>query len=638
MKHKNLKLILLPFVLASCSSNNPTSSVGSSNSIESTSTNSFSNVENSSQESSLVESFSSNSETSLSSTNSNTQLVSSKSENSQANVESSNNPNQSSTSLPDIKPGQGNHNPNKFEKYDYTYSNETTLKGTMVNSSLKNLSAEGYATNVTGGGLLDESSKDYYKVTNAYEFINAISRKNNENKSDTDFAIRPTVIEVVNDIDLGWNNLDAKTQGLADVVKANDPQTHPILKQTGVSIVYITGRQNLTIFSKNGARLSHACFQIRGFDTEKRASKNIMIRNLEFDGIYEWDDSGKYDNNDWDQFTIRADKGEVSNIWIDHCTFKKTYDGTIDIKYGATDITISWCAFVPYTKNDLEFMTMMNHLEQNRTSFPNYNQARNSGATFEDLIQYASINKKVHLVGHTDNNPGDENIRVTYCNNYYLDCVERLPRLRMGKVHVYNNIFDASSTEDLKLKVKSLSSWPKSLSFSENGSQGTNKGKLLMENCYINGINCPLRNCMKGTDISNAGAVEALYTYYTCENISRTWDKSSVTQTDVFYTGRYTFKGHSVNGENENLLRPFPMAPLQFNTHQFKTELNYSYILYEPETLYITQNNKVGAKAINFTAEQWKKSHYGENEMVNDLILPNTGVDGLSSNLNLNRI
>lgn len=529
-------------------------------------------------------------------------------------------------------------NPRIFPSYEYTYSNATTLQGTVVNASLDAFSCEGYAEGVTGGGNLTEIDENYIKVSTPSEFMTAISRKNINDKTDTLFPTKPMVIEITNDIDLGYSSSGIGGQ-FADMTKANDASTHPTLKTKGVSVVYITGRQNLTIFSKNGSKISHACFQIRGYDSngEQRKSSNIIIRNLEFDGLYEWDDSGKYDNNDWDQFTIRGDKVGVEKIWIDHCTFHKTYDGTIDIKYGATDITISWCAFIPYDESDEEFMEMMNYLENNRSSFPNYNAARNSGASFQDMINYASINKKVHLVGHSDNNAGDENIRVTYCNNYYLDCVERLPRLRLGNVHVYNNIYDASETEELKLKIRGLSSWPAALGFSENGSQSTNYGHILMENCYINGINTPLRNNMKKVDSQYVGSIEALYTYYTCQNINRSWDYSKVTNTDVSYNGRYTFKGNSVDTNENNLLKPFPSTPLSFDTQEFKNNLGYEYTLYEPETLYVTQNNKVGANALNFSITNWLTSDYAN--LVNDtnITLPNGGVKGSSTNLNLIR-
>lgn len=512
----------------------------------------------------------------------------------------------------------------------YTLKN-AEISGTTVNASPALFTAEGYGKNATGGGNLSESSSDYYKVSTAEEFLAAIGRKNYSDKNDSGFPTRPAVVEVTQDLDLGWNNLSSTAQGYSDVVKGNDASVHPTLKQTGVSTVYITARENLTIFSKNGATIKHACFQIRGYDNQ--ASKNIVIRNLRFEGPWEWDDSGKYDANDWDIFTIRADKGEVSNILIDHCTFTKPYDGTIDIKYGATDITISWCAFLPHDKNDAEFMAMMNHLESNRSSFANYNAARSAGATFEDMIDYAMINKKVHLIGHTDNNPGDENIRVTYCNNYYYNCTERIPRLRLGKAHVYNCIIDASPANDLENSIKSrFSGWPTALTFASNGSLGTNYGQLLLENCYINGVNTPLRNNNKKAGLEYTGCCDALYSYYTVENIDRSCKYGDFT---VTYSGRYTFLGHSTKNDG-NLMSPFPINPLAFDTDKFKSELGYEYTLYDPEQLDKVQNGNVGADTMSFNVSQWLKTTYSSSENISNTIKIN-GLKGSTANLGASR-
>lgn len=522
--------------------------------------------------------------------------------------------------------------PQKPIEYAYDFTNGA-FNGVGVTPDVSIYSASGYASDVTGGGVLNEKDAKYLKVSTAEEFINAIGRRNPADKNDETWYNTPMVVEVMNDIDLGYNVIGSSAQANADVIDANAPSVHPTLKKTGVSVVYISGRQNLTIFSKNGACIKHACFQIRGYDG--RASSNIMIRNLKFIGSWEWDDSGKYDANDWDTFTIRADKGAVEKIWIDHCTFTKPYDGTIDIKYNATDITISWCAFIPYTTDDSDFMDMMNYLESNRSSFPNYNQARNGGASFEDMLEYATINKKVHLIGHTDNNPGDENIRVTYANNYYYNCTERLPRLRLGKAHVYNCIFNAERANTVKNKLKVTGSWPSALGFDANGSLGTNYGQLLVENCYINGINCPLRNNNKKAEDQYTGSCEALTSYYTCVNINRSWSYDNKTNSQVSKSGRYTFFGSSTKDDANNLLKPFPMKPLNFDTDAFKSALPYEYILFNPTELYLTQNGIVGADKMDFSEKLWMTSNY-TNEKTSNLVRVN-GVNGKTANLGLGR-
>ncbi|NLL68628.1 MAG: hypothetical protein GX232_00255, partial [Acholeplasmataceae bacterium] len=60
--------------------------------------------------------------------------------------------------------------------------------------------------------------------------------------------------------------------------------------------------EGLMIFSKNKNTIKHATFSV------KRA-KNIIIRNLKFDELWEWDESGNYDNKDWDYFTVESTSG-----------------------------------------------------------------------------------------------------------------------------------------------------------------------------------------------------------------------------------------------------------------------------------------------------------------------------------------
>lgn len=529
---------------------------------------------------------------------------------------------------PVIVPSTGDPSDPKTPEFFQLTHNNANLTGTAITTNQSAFNAEGYGSKATGGGNLKVGDQGYVQVSTAEQFLKAIARSNMDDKNDAGWSTRPMVIELTQDIDLGFNKV-GKVNG--DIVAANAATVHPTLKQTGVSVVYITGRQNLTIFSKNGSAIKHACFQIRGYDGA--ASQNIIIRNVRFFGAWEWDDSGKYDNNDWDTFTIRADKGPVKNIWIDHCTFTKPYDGTIDIKYNATDITISWCAFIPYEKTDTEFMDMMNYMEANRSAFPNYDAARKAGASFDDMVEYAGINKKVGLIGHTDNNPGDENIRVTFANNYYYNCTERMPRLRLGKAHVYNTVFDATRANALQNSIKSRGiAWPEALSFASNGSLGTNYGQLLIENSHISGINTPLRNNNKKDGAMYVGAVDALYTYYTIENINRS---AKYGTGDVIYNGRYTFLGHSTKVDG-NYLQPFPSAPLPFDTDAFKNQLGYEYILYNPLELYRWQTGNVGAGKMGFTESQWLKTSYTSSDNFSNAI-PQNGIKGSTANLGAGR-
>ncbi|KAG9092171.1 hypothetical protein FS749_015950 [Ceratobasidium sp. UAMH 11750] len=102
----------------------------------------------------------------------------------------------------------------------------------------------------------------------------------------------------------------------------------------------------------------------------------------------------------------------ATNVWIDHNTFtsdldhgKDYYDGQCDITHGSDFVTVSWNVFTEHYK--------------------------------------------VSLVGHSDNNAAEDtgHLRVTYHHNYFLNVNSRLPSLRFGTGHIYNNymknVFDS---------------------------------------------------------------------------------------------------------------------------------------------------------------------------------------------------
>lgn len=98
-----------------------------------------------------------------------------------------------------------------------------------------------------------------------------------------------------------------------------------------------------------------------------------------------------------------------TNIWIDQCTFKndpeiwegkeESFDGLLDIVNASTNITIS---------NNI---------------FENHNQTM--------------------LIGNSDSLFADRGFfRVTLFNNWFKGTESRHPRVRFGRVHVFNNYFD----------------------------------------------------------------------------------------------------------------------------------------------------------------------------------------------------
>ncbi|KAF2031500.1 pectin lyase-like protein [Setomelanomma holmii] len=97
-----------------------------------------------------------------------------------------------------------------------------------------------------------------------------------------------------------------------------------------------------------------------------------------------------------------------TKIWIDHNDFssvgitgdKDTYDGLLDAKHGADQLTFSWNKFHDHWKGS--------------------------------------------LVGHSDNNAAEDTgkLHVTYHHNQFTSVNSRLPSIRFGTGHVYSSCYN----------------------------------------------------------------------------------------------------------------------------------------------------------------------------------------------------
>jgi pectate lyase len=129
-------------------------------------------------------------------------------------------------------------------------------------------------------------------------------------------------------------------------------------------------------------------------------SKNVIIRNLKFKGI------GAHDDDDEDCLQVNH---ESKNVWIDHVDVYDGHDGNLDITNASDYVTISWTKF-SYT-------------------------SASTGHQFSNLI--GNSKTKTSDRGH---------LNVTIHHTWWADgVVERMPRVRFGKVHVANNLFDSKN-------------------------------------------------------------------------------------------------------------------------------------------------------------------------------------------------
>ena len=459
-------------------------------------------------------------------------------------------------------------------------------------ASAFNLAGFGEAT--TGGGVIPETDPGYVQVSTPLEFVTALD--------DDSGAIR--VIEILNDLDLGYNEVDPAVREFGIFREHSTPRLHPVLIASGVSRIDVKELSKLTIFSANGASIRHASLNI------KRCN-NMIIRNLKFDELWEWDEDSKgdYDGNDWDFITL-GDSGTVWDIWIDHCTFTKSYDGICDIKGGSHDITFSWCHYAgdDGATNPSSFVRrQIAALEANRGSHGMYDFLRSNGFSVEDIVRVMQGPSKMHLIGANTLNSENADHKVTFHHQWYENPWDRLPRLRAGNVHNYNIYVDcetarqAKAMRDARVAAMDPSDASKLSSSGQynfnpflNGSISTEDGAVLVEKSYYKDCLTPLRN--NQTDPSDpvfTGKILGL------DCITRMTDDAGVST---------TVRGDSTDPGN-------PMGPVQAPVKPFSWNLPggvlpYSYTMDDPADLPDILAAGAGAGKLTWDKENWLKTSY----------------------------
>ncbi len=461
-----------------------------------------------------------------------------------------------------------------------------TAAAPIVNSAY-NLVGFGQAT--TGGGVIPTNDAAYVQAFTPLDLANAIRSANKT-------AGSVKVIEIMNDLDLGWNEVGSAVQTLDSTPFRSHatPKLHPRLLITGVSLIDIKSKSGLTIFSANGATIRHACFNVKG-------TSNIIIRNLKFDELWEWDEDskGNYDGNDWD-FIDLGNAGTVFNIWIDHCTFTKSYDGIVDVKQGSYDITFSWCKYTgdDGATNPNSFVwQQINKLESNKTSYAMYNALRNSsngGLSTTDIVTIIQGHDKTHLVGANSLKAENATHTLTFHHQWFMNPWDRcVPRLRAGNVHDYNIYVD----DTLGLAAKRLRdqhTFSSSYSFNPflNGSISTEGGAILVEKSVYKDCLTPLRN--NQTDPSNSvytGKIKALDTIYQFDS--------------TFVRGDSTDPGNPLGPKQA------PIIPFSWNLPG--NQLPYSYTMDDPaqlQAIVTSPTGGAGAGVLTWNKTNWMMTSY----------------------------
>ena len=231
--------------------------------------------------------------------------------------------------------------------------------------------------------------------------------------------VKPTVVRTTKEFQTACERLDLKDKKLRDhsprvVLVATNLDLGELANvtgsSTGKSVGVVRVRPNTTIYSTDGAMISRGTIEVHG-------AWNIIIRNLKFRDLWEFDPTGKYDRFGWDYVRITNAGQECSHhVWVDHCDFGKVYDGQCDIVHGSDCITVSWNRFAGDERGPHKKSMLIGH---------------SSGPS-------AAANDKGYL-------------NVTLHHNWFENIDDRAPRARFGNIHAFNNVIEGAENATISV-------------------------------------------------------------------------------------------------------------------------------------------------------------------------------------------
>jgi pectate lyase len=224
---------------------------------------------------------------------------------------------------------------------------------------------------------------------------------------------------------IGWATASGSTTGggnATPVTITTLAALQSAVKGTTAAVIYVKGvlapgvvaiGSNKTIVGLCGAEI-HGHMGING-------SSNVIIRNIKIVGYAvgncaldpSYSSATGCSSGD-DAISIQ---GQSNHIWLDHDDISDGTDGNLDITHACDFITISWTKF---------------HYSSARTD------PTGSDSTGANGHRYSN------LVGHDDGNASEDtgHLTITWHHNWWADYVmERQPRVRFGRVHLFNNLY-----------------------------------------------------------------------------------------------------------------------------------------------------------------------------------------------------
>lgn len=237
---------------------------------------------------------------------------------------------------------------------------------------------------------------------------------------------------IVNDkAPIGWASQGSATTGggsAKPILVTTLSQFKSEVSGSTAKVIYVQGEfspDNISIGSNKTIIGCSPGAKLQGHIGIGSSSSNVILRNLKISGYGVGDcskdpsfDSGEGCSSGADAVSVN---GSAHHVWFDHCSIMDGTDGNLDITNDADFVTVSWTKF-SYTP---------------RTDNVGNDSTGAAGHRFSNLV------------GGSDTAPsgfpGTRPLNVTWHHNWWADnVVERQPRVRYGRNHLFNNYYDSN--------------------------------------------------------------------------------------------------------------------------------------------------------------------------------------------------
>jgi pectate lyase len=213
---------------------------------------------------------------------------------------------------------------------------------------------------------------------------------------------------------IGWASTSGGTTGggsATPVTVTTLAQLNSVAGGSGAAVIHVSGKVAGTVKVGSNKTILGLCGAEVDGSLNLTDSTNVVVRNLKVVG-FNCTDSPSDCSAGAD--AVHVEGGSAQHLWFDHMDISDGSDGNLDITNGADLITVSWTKF-------------------------SYSGRRT------DPVAGANGHRFSNLIGAADTVTSDAgHLSVTWHHVWWADNVnQRMPRVRFGKVQVFNSLYTA---------------------------------------------------------------------------------------------------------------------------------------------------------------------------------------------------